>query len=42
MTETASETDDEFLLRMRSGDEQAFVALYRRRQAGDLTGSPCI
>ena len=27
-----TETDDELLLRMRSGDEQAFVALYRRRQ----------
>ena len=27
------ETDDELLMRMRSGDEQAFVALYRRRQA---------
>ena len=27
------ETDDELLIRMRSGDEQAFVALYRRRQA---------
>ena len=28
-----TETDDELLMRMRSGDEQAFVALYRRRQA---------
>jgi RNA polymerase sigma-70 factor (ECF subfamily) len=27
------ETDDELLLRMQSGDEAAFVALYRRRQA---------
>jgi len=27
-----SETDDELLLRIRSGDEQAFVSLYRRRQ----------
>ena len=30
---TSAETDDELLLRMRSGDEEAFVALYRRRQA---------
>jgi RNA polymerase sigma-70 factor (ECF subfamily) len=30
---TGPETDDELLLRMRSGDEQAFVTLYRRRQA---------
>src|SRR3954453_17898437 len=27
------ESDDELLIRMRSGDEQAFVELYRRRQA---------
>lgn len=33
MTETPAEKDDELLLRMRSGDEQAFIALYRRRQA---------
>src|SRR6266404_8398450 len=26
------ETDDELLLRIRSGDEQAFLSLYRRRQ----------
>ena len=26
------ETDDELLLRMRCGDEEAFLALYRRRQ----------
>jgi RNA polymerase sigma-70 factor (ECF subfamily) len=32
MTQTPPDTDDELLLRMRSGDEQAFVALYRRRQ----------
>ena len=32
MAETPVETDDELLLRMRSGDEQAFTALYRRRQ----------
>ncbi len=33
MADAPAETDDELLLRMRSGDEQAFVALYRRRQA---------
>ena len=33
MTPNHPETDDELLMRMRSGDEQAFVALYRRRQA---------
>jgi RNA polymerase sigma-70 factor (ECF subfamily) len=33
MTETPAETDEELLLRMRSGDEQAFGSLYRRRQA---------
>jgi RNA polymerase sigma-70 factor (ECF subfamily) len=27
------ETDDELLIRIHSGDEQAFVSLYRRRQA---------
>ena len=32
MTQTPPDTDDELLLRMRSGDEQAFAALYRRRQ----------
>ena len=40
------ETDDELLLRMRSGDEDAFLALYRRRQgpvyryALHMTASP--
>jgi RNA polymerase sigma-70 factor (ECF subfamily) len=34
MTSAPVETDDELLLRMQSGDEEAFVALYRRRQAG--------
>jgi len=29
----APETDDELLLRIQSGDEQAFMALYHRRQA---------
>jgi RNA polymerase sigma-70 factor (ECF subfamily) len=33
MTPNLPETDDELLMRMRSGDEQAFVAIYRRRQA---------
>jgi RNA polymerase sigma-70 factor (ECF subfamily) len=30
----APETDDELLIRSHSGDEQAFVSLYRRRQGG--------
>jgi RNA polymerase sigma-70 factor (ECF subfamily) len=33
MTPNLPETDDGLLMRMRSGDEQAFAALYRRRQA---------
>jgi RNA polymerase sigma-70 factor (ECF subfamily) len=33
MTLSPSETDDELLLRLRGGDEEAFLALYRRRQA---------
>jgi len=32
MTAQSQETDDELLLRIRSGDEQAFLSLYRRRQ----------
>ncbi len=32
MTTPSPETDDELLMRMRHGDEQAFVSLYRRRQ----------
>ena len=42
------ETDDELLRRMRSGDEQAFVDLYRRRQgaiyrfAMNITGSASV
>jgi RNA polymerase sigma-70 factor, ECF subfamily len=32
MAQYASQTDDELLFRLRNGDEQAFVALYRRRQ----------
>src|ERR1035437_7935881 len=34
MTSGLVETDDELLLRTQSGDEEAFLALYRRRQAG--------
>jgi RNA polymerase sigma-70 factor (ECF subfamily) len=34
MTSTPVETDDELLLRMQSGDEEAFLTLYRRRQGG--------
>jgi RNA polymerase sigma-70 factor (ECF subfamily) len=30
----APETDDDLLIRSHSGDEQAFVSLYRRRQGG--------
>src|ERR1051326_7548395 len=33
MAPSSPETDDELLLRIRTGDEEAFVALYRRRQA---------
>ena len=33
MAQYSPETDDELLFRLRNGDEQAFVALYRRRQA---------
>ncbi len=46
MPEPPLETDDELLLRMRSGDEQAFTALYRRRQGAiyrfalHMSGSP--
>src|SRR6478672_1611239 len=32
-TMTAAETDEELLVSIHSGDEQAFVSLYRRRQA---------
>jgi RNA polymerase sigma-70 factor, ECF subfamily len=34
MTTASPETDDELLMRLRHGDEQAFVTLYRRRQGG--------
>ena len=33
MAQYPAETDDELLMRLRSGDQEAFVALYRRRQA---------
>ena len=33
MTSIHPETDDDLLMRMRSGDEEAFVSLYRKRQA---------
>jgi RNA polymerase sigma-70 factor (ECF subfamily) len=33
MIQSQPETDDDLLMLMRSGDEQAFVALYRKRQA---------
>src|ERR1700687_3915348 len=33
MTPSPTETDDQLLIRIRSGDEEAFAALYRRRQA---------
>ena len=32
MAHHPSETDDELLMRLRNGDEQAFAALYKRRQ----------
>ena len=34
MTSAPVETDDELLIRTQSGDEEAFLTLYRRRQAG--------
>lgn len=34
MTPTPVETDDELLHRLQCGDEEAFLSLYRRRQAG--------
>ena len=43
-----AETDEELLLEMRSGDEQAFVDLYRRRQGAiyrfalHMSGSPAV
>jgi RNA polymerase sigma-70 factor, ECF subfamily len=32
MAQYSSQTDDELLMRLRNGDEQAFATLYRRRQ----------
>jgi len=46
MAQHSSQTDDELLFRLRNGDEQAFTALYRRRQgaiyrfAMHMSGSP--
>jgi len=34
MSRGTPDTDEDLLLRLRSGDEEAFVALYRRRQGG--------
>ena len=34
MTSAPLETDDELLVRVQSGDEEGFLTLYRRRQAG--------
>jgi len=48
MTPERIETDDELLMLLRSGDEEAFVSLYRRRQgaiyrfASHMSGSPAI
>ncbi len=45
---TPPETDEELLLQIRSGDEQAFLGLYRRRQgpiyrfALHMSGSPAL
>lgn len=33
MAPSSPETDDELLIRIRRGDEEAFITLYRRRQA---------
>jgi RNA polymerase sigma-70 factor (ECF subfamily) len=46
MSPYSSQSDDELLLRLRNGDEQAFTALYRRRQGSiyrfalHMSGSP--
>jgi len=46
MSHHSSQGDDELLVRLRNGDEQAFVTLYRRRQgaiyrfAMHMSGSP--
>lgn len=46
MAQSLSQTDDELLFRLRNGDQQAFTALYQRRQgaiyrfAWHMSGSP--
>ena len=46
MAHYSSQTDDDLLLRLRNGDEQAFTTLYRRRQGAiyrfalHMSGSP--
>ncbi|HWB87291.1 MAG TPA: RNA polymerase sigma factor [Bryobacteraceae bacterium] len=46
MTPNGPESDEDLLLRMRSGDEQAFLTLYRKRQGAiyrfalHMSGSP--
>src|ERR1700691_264098 len=46
MAQYSSQTDDDLLIRLRNGDEQAFVTLYRRRQGAiyrfalHMSGSP--
>jgi|SRR5581483_5520027 len=48
MTEGQTDTDQQLFVRLRNGDEQAFVALYRRRQgaifrfAMHMSGSPSV
>ena len=48
MIEFTHLSDDDLLLRMRAGDEEAFTTLYRRRQAGvyrfalHMSGSPSV
>ena len=48
MSQYSSQTDDELLFRLRNGDEQAFAALYRRRQGAlfrfalHMCGSPAV
>jgi len=48
MAQHSSQTDDELLFRLRNGDEQAFAALYRRRQGSiyrfalHMCGSPAV
>jgi RNA polymerase sigma-70 factor (ECF subfamily) len=48
MAPYSSQTDDELLFRLRNGDEQAFAALYRRRQGSiyrfalHMSGAPSV